>query len=55
MSHEVKKKDSVSHGKIEGALLLCQIVVQGLPDENSPKLISPIWPVFPCICVEMNS
>ena len=50
-----KKKDSVSHGKIEGALLLCQIFVQGLPDENSPKLISPIWPVFPCICVEMNS
>ena len=44
-----KKKDSVSHGKIEGALLLCQIVVQGLSDENSPKLTSPIWPV------EMNS
>ena len=44
-----KKKDSVSHGKIEGALLLCQIVVQGLSDENSPKLTSPIWPA------EMNS
>ena len=44
-----KKKDSVSHGKIEGALLLCQILVQGLSDENSPKLTSPIWPP------EMNS